>query len=98
MKLKIKNTILFDFQIAETKSFQKLKKKIDPKLYIKITNIVYPQLKSNPYFGTNIKKLKGEFEGYYRYRLGNYRLFYLIEGDKIIVVITDFKHRQNTYE
>ncbi len=89
--------ILYDFKIAETKNFQKIKQHIDPKLYDKIVNIVYPQLKSNPYFGTNIKKLKGEFEGYYRYSVGNYRLFYLIEDEKVLIVITDFRHRQNAY-
>lgn len=89
---------MYDFQIAETKSFIKKKDKIDKKLYSKIVNIVYPQLKSNPYFGTNIKKLKGEFLGFYRYRLGNYRLFYMIEEDKVLVIVTEFKHRKNSYE
>ena len=48
---------MYDFKIAETKNFQKIKQQIDKKIYDKITNIVYPQLKLNPYFGTNIKKL-----------------------------------------
>lgn len=86
-----------DFLISEGKTFEKIKQSIDKKLYIKITNIVYPQLRQNPYFGTNIKKLKGEFEGYYRYRLGDYRLFYLIDDGKIIVVVVDLRHRQNAY-
>lgn len=85
------------FAIAETKTFEKIKTKMDSKLYIKIKNIVYPQLQQNPHFGTNIKKLKGELEGYYRYRLGDYRLFYLIEEEKIIVLIVDLKHRQGAY-
>ncbi len=89
---------MYDFQIAETKNFQKLKEKLDKKLYDKIVNNVYPQLKSNPFYGTNIKKLKGEFEGYYRYRVGNYRLFYLIEDEKVLVVVADFRHRQSAYE
>ena len=86
-------TRLFNFQIAETRTFEKLKNKMDSKLYIKIRDIVYPQLKSNPFYGSNIKKLKGEFEGYYKYRIGNYRLFYLIDNEKVLVVIVDFKHR-----
>ncbi len=89
---------LYDFKIAETKNFQKIKKQIDKKIYNKITNIVYPQLKLNPYFGTNIKKLKGKFEGYYRYRIGNFRLFYLIENEKVLIVVTDFRHRQSSYD
>ena len=89
---------MYNFKIAETKNFQKIKKNINKKLYDKISSIVYPQLKSNPYYGLNIKKLKGEFEGYYRYRIGNYRLFYLIDDDKILVIVVDFKHRQDAYD
>ena len=69
-----------DFQIAESKTFQKVRNKMSPKLYAKIKDIVYPQLRSNPFSGINIKKLKGDFDSYYRYRIGNYRLFYLIEN------------------
>ncbi len=86
-----------NFNIAETNTFIKLKKNLAPKLYNKIKEIVYPQLKNNPFFGTNIKKLKGELEGYYRYRLGNYRLFYLVENEKLLVVIIDLKSRQSAY-
>lgn len=86
------------FKIAETKTFEKVKKKIDRKLYKKITNIVYPQLRNNPYFGINIRKLKGEFEGFYRYRIGSYRLFYLIDDEKVIVFVIDLKHRRGAYK
>jgi len=88
---------LYDFKIAETKEFEKNIKKLDFKIYTKIKNIVYPQLKKNPFYGTNIKKLKGEYEGVYRYRLGNYRLFYIIDNDKVVVVVTTISHRQNAY-
>jgi len=88
---------LYNFKIAESKNFQKIKKTIDKKLYEKIVNIVYPKLRKNPFFGPNIKKLKGKFEGYYRYRIGDYRLFYLIDNDKVIVIVTNFKHRKNSY-
>lgn len=88
---------MYDFSIAETKSFEKIKAKMDKRLYSKIVSNVYPQLRSNPFYGTNIKKLKGEFEGYYRYRLGSYRLFYIVENEKVLVVVTDFRHRQNSY-
>lgn len=89
---------LSKFQIAETKTFLKLKDTIDKKLYTKIKNFVYPQLRENPYYGVNIKKLKGKFEGYYRYIVGNYRLFYLIEDEKLIIAVINFRHRQKAYE
>ena len=85
-------TQLSNYQIAETKTFLKIKTTIDKKLYAKIENFVYPQLRENPHYGTNIKKLKGNLEGYYRYRVGNYRLFYLIKDEKIIIAVVDFKH------
>ncbi len=85
------------FQIAETKTFIKSKKKINTKIYNKVAQIVYQQLRNNPFFGTNIKKLKGNLEGYYRYRIGNYRLFYLIDNEKVLVAIVDFQHRQDAY-
>ena len=91
-------TPLSKYQIAETKSFTKIKKKIDKKLYSKIENFVYPQLKENPFYGPNIKKLKDSLEGYYRYRIGSYRLFYLIEDEKLIIVVVDFRHRQQAYD
>jgi mRNA interferase RelE/StbE len=89
---------LSNFLIAESKTFIKIKNQIDTKIYDKIVNVVYPQLRVNPFFGTNIKKLKGEFDGYYRYRIGSYRLFYLIDNEKIIVMVADIRHRQNSYD
>ena len=98
MTLKMAITLLSKYQIAETKTFEKVKKKIDKKLYSKIENFVYPQLRENPFYGSNIKKLKDDLEGYYRYRVGNYRLFYLVENDKLIIAVVDFKHRQQAYD
>jgi mRNA interferase RelE/StbE len=89
---------LSEFQIAETKGFEKRKESIAPELYDKIRDVVYPQLRRNPYFGPNIKKLKGKLAPYYRFRIGNYRLFYLIEADKVFVVVVDLRHRQGAYK
>ena len=91
---------MFDnFSIAETETFQmKIKKRDFNPLYFKITNYVYPQLKRNPFFGPNIKKLKGEFDGLYRFRIGNFRLFYSIESEKVIVFIIDIEKRKDSYK
>ena len=88
---------MLNFKIAQTKEFEKSIKKLDPKIYNKIKTIVYPQLKKNPFYGPNIKKLKGQYEDVYRYRLGNYRLFYIIDNNKVIVIVTTIVHRQNAY-
>ena len=46
----------------------------------------YPQLKLNQYFGNNSKRLKGEWKDTYRYRSGDYRLFYTIDAGKLLVL------------
>ena len=66
-------------------------------LYKKITEYVYPILRENPYFGSNIKKLKGNYKDLYRFRIGDYRLFYKISEDTVIVFIVDIEARKDTY-
>ena len=85
-----------EFKIAETENFKKTiqKKKFKP-LYNKILNFICPQLRQNPFFGPNIKKLKGELKEFYRYRLGDYRLFYKIDAGKVIVFIIDIAVRKD---
>ena len=91
--------MLNEFQIAETDTF--VSKLSDPKfskVYKKISDYVYPQLRENPFFGSNIKKLKGDFEGLYRYRVGNYRIFYKIENNQVLVIILDIDDRKDAYK
>ncbi len=87
------------FKIAETETFEKKIKSLKYKnLYSKITDYVYPILRTNPFFGPNIKKLKGEFKDLYRFRIGNYRLFYKISEETVIVFIVDIEPRKDAYQ
>jgi mRNA interferase RelE/StbE len=96
LKVNIKLSDLY--QIAELDSFSKLiQKKQYSHIYKKIKNYIYPQLRKNPFFGLNIKKLKGSLDSFYRYRIGDYRLFYKIDSDKVIVFIIMIKHRKDAY-
>ncbi|MBN1617271.1 MAG: type II toxin-antitoxin system RelE/ParE family toxin [Spirochaetales bacterium] len=56
-----------------------------------MADYVYPILRTNPYFGPNIKKLKGEYKELYRFRIGDYRLFYKISEETVIVFILDIE-------
>ena len=87
------------FAIAETNSFsEKLKGPKFKKIKTKLHDYIYPILKRNPFFGPNIKRLKGKFSSYYRYRIGDYRLFYKIDQKEIIVFIIDIEHRKDSYK
>jgi mRNA interferase RelE/StbE len=86
------------FEIAETVTFQKAVNKPEfRKIYEKIRVYIYPQLRDNPYFGRNIKKLKGDLNDVYRYRIGDYRLFYSIDEKRIIVFVMDIIDRKDAY-
>ena len=87
-----------EFRIAETQTFQKkLASRLYRKYYPRIKDKIYPVLRKNPFLGPNIKRLKAELKGIYRYRIGDYRLFYTIDADKRLVFILDFSHRKDAY-
>jgi len=90
--------LLNNFNIAETNFYKdKLNKPEFKRYYSKINALVYSILRNNPYFGRNIKKLKGAFNGIYRYRIGDLRIFYKIDEDKVIVFMIDIEWRKDAY-
>ena len=58
----------------------------------------FDRLKINPRNHPNIKFLKGELSGYYRYRVGDYRVIYEINDDLKLVTIIFIAHRSKVYE
>ena len=59
---------------------------------------VYPRLRSNPYFGPNIRRLQGELKSIFRYRMGDYRLFYTIDPDNRRIYILELQNRKDAYK
>jgi len=92
---------LADFRIFETDQFQKDMKQIArsgmPALVRKLYEHVYPQLRSNPQTGTNIKRLKGPYSDTWRYRIGAWRFFYTIDEKQRIVFMIAASHRSSAY-
>jgi mRNA interferase RelE/StbE len=92
---------LTDFRIFETDQFQKDLKQIArsglPKLVSKLSDYVYPQLRSNPVTGNNIKRLKGTYSDLWRYRIGAWRFFYKIDEKRRIVSMIAASHRSSAY-
>jgi mRNA interferase RelE/StbE len=56
------------------------------------------QLEQTPYSHPNIKALKGDFAGYYRYRIGDYRVIYSIDDQQAQVMVVAISHRGKIYE
>ena len=86
------------FKIAETETFEEELKALRlQQRFDKAKKTIYSMLKENPYYGNNIKKLKGNYAGLYRYRLGDYRLIYSIDEDEQMVFMLHAVQRKDAY-
>jgi mRNA interferase RelE/StbE len=84
---------LDSFIIFETEEFSRSPKQSfkgqGERIARKLSAYVYPQLRENPFFGKNIKKLHNYSPDTWRYRIGDYRFFYEInEKDKLVIMLT----------
>ncbi len=83
---------MFKVQIDEL-VLKKDFKKIDKADQLRIINTIRKKLTFKPQeFG---KPLKGELKGYWKLRIGEYRVIYEIEKDKIIVYIIMVGYRRD---
>ena len=58
-------------------------------------NDAIAQLAENPY--NQSVKLRGKLEGYYRYRVGNFRIIYSLDTDQRTCMIYNILHRSRAY-
>ncbi len=90
-----------DFRIFETRQFQKdldtIAKAGKAEVARKLRRVVYPQLRSHPHYGSNIRKLKGYSPDTWRYRIGAWRFFYEIDEDEPIIFMISASHRGSAY-
>ena len=56
------------------------------------------KIAANPCSQTGIKALTGEWDGFYRYRLGNYRIIYQVNNDIVTVILVAFGSRGDIYK
>jgi mRNA interferase RelE/StbE len=89
------------YEIFETqeflKSIEKLQKNEAKIIEKKLESYVYPQLREEPHFGANIKKLRGYSPDTWRYRIGNFRVFYTIDEDDNLVILLVVENRKDAY-
>jgi mRNA interferase RelE/StbE len=92
---------LSEFRIFETEEFLKRLKKLTSRdatfLRRKLDSFVYPQIRAEPFWGNNIKKLQGYTPDTWRYRIGNFRVFYIIDQNEQILYILTVDDRKDAY-
>lgn len=89
------------YRIFETDEFLKKIGKITAKdrsfIETKLQEHIYPQLRDEPHYGHNIRKLTDYKPETWRYRLGKYRLFYIIDETEKIIYIVTIDYRKDAY-
>lgn len=76
---------------------QKVYLNADKALAKKIARCLF-QLEQTPRSHPNIKVLKGDYEGYYRYRIGDYRVIYSVDDEMALVYVVAIAHRSEAYD
>lgn len=83
-----------DYKIIYKNSVSKDLKKLPDFLAEKTLDVIENILSQKPYSGL---ALKGEYQGLYRYRVGNYRVIYTINKGRYEVLILRVRHRKEAY-
>ncbi len=86
-----------EYRIFETDQFetdlQAIAKAGYPKVRDNLRIMVYAELRKQPYFGPNIRKLKGYSPDTWRYRIGSWRFFYETDDAKKTIFMVAASHR-----
>jgi len=82
-----------EYAIFETDEFLHKLGKLPPNdarvIRRKLEQYVYPQIRTNPFFGANIRKLRGYTPDTWRYRIGRFRVFYTVDkGERVVFLLT----------
>lgn len=90
------------YALFETEEFLRSIEKLENKnanfIRNKLDNYVYPQLRTEPHFGLNIKKLRNYHPETWRYRIGKYRVFYTIDENERLVFLLVVESRDKAYK
>ncbi len=84
------------YEIWLTRDAQKFYQAADASL-IRRLNRCFDQLRRNPYRHPNIKRLRSQLAGHWRYRMGDWRVVYRVDEDKQAVTVILIAHRNKAY-
>lgn len=83
------------YKVAYLNSVEEDLKKLDKTTVRKLLNRIETYLACDPKeLG---KPLKGEFQGYWRYRWGDYRVIYKISEREILILVLRISNRKDVY-
>lgn len=97
----VEDATLTDYRIFETEQFatdlRTLARAGGSRISDKLRHFVYPQLRKNLFYGSNVKKLKNYDPETWRYRIGSWRFFYQIDNHNHVVLMIAAAYRGSAY-
>lgn len=85
------------YDLALTAEAQKFYEKAEAPL-VRRLNRCFDQLCQNPYEHPNIKRLTGNLAGYFRYRVGDWRIIYEVDEQIRRITVLLIVHRSRAYQ
>ncbi len=92
-KLQFENRVKKDLKKLHKIDLLKIKKALDEFVSNFDENYEKTLIKSE-----KIKKLKGDFQGFYRLRLRTFRVIYEKQDDRLVILVLRIAHRKEVYK
>lgn len=84
------------WQVIFTKKAQKQINFLDRVIQSRLKKAIVEKLMSNP--ALYLESLTGDLGGYYKFRVGDYRLICTKEEEKLIVIVVELGRRREVYK
>lgn len=87
-----------DWKISFSKKAEKQLDRLSPEIQLQITNYLFRRVAAEPDPRLLGKALSGDRKGYWRYRVGDYRIICEIRNKELLIVVIQVGHRREVYK
>ncbi len=86
-----------DWKISFERKAEKQLDKLDRETRLQITSYLFQRVAVEPDPRLLGKALTGNLKGYWRYRVGDYRIICEIENHELLILVIEVGHRREIY-
>ena len=86
------------YEVLTTKKFDKQLKKLDNQIKIMVSEWILKNLVDTEDPRLHGSALVGNLKGYWRYRIGAYRLIVEIHDEELTILAVEIEHRSEVYK
>ena len=86
------------YSLITTSDFDKAFRKLNRSVQIMISKWIHKHLDNYDDPRAFGKGLSGNLKGWWRYRIGNYRLLVEIKDEELVIVAIEISHRSQVYQ